>query len=113
MPSLASELEVAAILGEDGIIGEQIDDFRPRQSQLGMAELINWAIANAESKIIEASTGIGKSFAYLVPAYLSDKKVIISTGTKNLQDQLYYKDIPLIRKTVISSKKNRLTERSQ
>jgi len=108
LPSLASELEVAEILGEDGIIGEQIDDFRPRQSQLGMAELINQAIANAESKIIEASTGIGKSFAYLVPAYLSDKKVIISTGTKNLQDQLYYKDIPLIRKTVISSKKTAL-----
>jgi len=105
LPTLASELEVAEILGEDGIIREQIDDFKPRQSQLDMARLINEAIANADSHIIEASTGIGKSFAYLVPVFLSDKKVIISTGTKNLQDQLFYKDIPLIRKTVISPKK--------
>ncbi|MCH6566330.1 MAG: ATP-dependent DNA helicase, partial [Proteobacteria bacterium] len=96
MPTLASELEVAEILGEDGIIREQIDDFKPRQSQLDMARLINEAIANADSHIIEASTGIGKSFAYLVPVFLSDKKVIISTGTKNLQDQLYFQDLPLI-----------------
>jgi len=105
LPTLASELEVAEILGEDGIIREQIDDFKPRASQLGMAKLINEAIANADSHIIEASTGIGKSFAYLVPVFLSDKKVIISTGTKNLQDQLFFKDIPLIRKTVIRPKK--------
>ena len=105
MPSLASELNVAAILGVDGIICEQIDDFKPRASQLGMANLICEAIANAESHMIEASTGIGKSFAYLVPVFLSDKKAVISTGTKNLQDQLFYKDIPLIRKTVLSPKK--------
>ncbi len=105
MPTLASELDVPAILGTDGVIREQIDNFKPRQSQLGMANLIAEAIANAESHIIEASTGIGKSFAYLVPVFLSDKKVVISTGTKNLQDQLFYKDIPLIRKAVVSSKK--------
>ncbi len=105
MPTLASELDVTAVLGADGIIGEQIDDFKPRQSQLGMASLIHEAIANSESYIIEASTGIGKSFAYLVPVFLSDKKAVISTGTKNLQDQLFYKDIPLIRKTVVSAKK--------
>jgi ATP-dependent DNA helicase DinG len=104
VPTLASELDVDAILGVDGIIGEQIDDFKPRQSQLGMANLIYKAIANTESHIIEASTGIGKSFAYLVPVFLSNKKAVISTGTKNLQDQLFYKDIPLIRKTIVSSK---------
>jgi len=108
VPTLASELDVAAILGTDGIISEQIDDFKPRSSQLGMANLICEAIANAESHIIEASTGIGKSFAYLVPVFLSDKKTVISTGTKNLQDQLFFKDIPLIRKTIVSSKKTAL-----
>jgi ATP-dependent DNA helicase DinG len=108
VPTLASELDVAAILGTGGIIGEQIDDFKPRASQLGMASLICEAIANAESHIIEASTGIGKSFAYLVPVFLTDKKAVISTGTKNLQDQLFYKDIPLIRKTVVSPKKTAL-----
>ena len=105
MAELASELNVAAVLGEDGIIGEHITGFESRASQLGMAELISEAIALGESRVIEASTGIGKSFAYLVPAFLSDARVVISTGTRNLQDQLFQKDIPLIRKAIVSSKK--------
>ncbi|MGB5327378.1 MAG: ATP-dependent DNA helicase [Gammaproteobacteria bacterium] len=105
MAELATELNVAAVLGEDGIIGEHIADFESRASQLGMAELISEAIALGESRVIEASTGIGKSFAYLVPAFLSDARVVISTGTRNLQDQLFQKDIPLIRKAIVSSKK--------
>lgn len=108
MAKLASELDVDAVLGEDGIISEEIADFRPRQSQLEMARLIADSIEKGESHIIEASTGIGKSFAYLVPVFLSDKKVVISTGTKNLQDQLYFKDIPLIRKTIVNSRKTAL-----
>lgn len=72
MSTLSSELDVDAVLGADGIIGEQIDDFKPRASQLAMARLIDQAIADGESRIIEASTGIGKSFAYLVPVFLSD-----------------------------------------
>ncbi len=59
MPTLASELDVVDILGTDGIIGEQIDGFNPRQSQLGMANLIYETIASSDSQIIEASTGIG------------------------------------------------------
>ena len=105
MAELASELDVAAVLGDDGIIGEHIDDFESRQSQLAMAELIAEAVALGESRVIEASTGIGKSFAYLVPAFLSDARVVVSTGTRNLQDQLFQKDIPLIRKAIVSSKK--------
>ncbi|MCH7881432.1 MAG: ATP-dependent DNA helicase [Proteobacteria bacterium] len=105
MPNLSTETDVDAILGAEGIIGEAIDDFQPRQSQLEMARLINQAIAESKSYLIEASTGIGKSYAYLVPAFLSDNKIIISTGTKNLQDQLFKKDIPLIRKILISNKK--------
>ena len=97
MGELATELSVDSVLGSDGIIAEHIDDFQPRSSQLGMAHLIDEAIALGESRVIEASTGIGKSFAYLVPAFLSDARVVISTGTRNLQDQLFQKDIPLIR----------------
>lgn len=65
-----------------------------------MAEAINSAIENQQHLIAEAGTGTGKTFAYLVPAILSGKKVIISTGTKNLQDQLFNKDLPLIRKAI-------------
>jgi len=105
MGKLASELDVAAVLGADGVIGQYIDDFVPRDSQLGMAKLIDEAIALGESRVIEASTGIGKSFAYLVPAFLGNARVVISTGTRNLQDQLFEKDIPLIRKAIVNGKK--------
>ena len=105
MAKLANELDVAAVLGTDGVIGEHISDFESRASQLAMAELIAEAIALGESRVIEASTGIGKSFAYLVPAFLSNDRVVISTGTRNLQDQLFQKDIPLIRKAIVSARK--------
>ena len=105
MAQLATELTVATVLGDDGVIGEYIPDFVPRASQLGMAELISDAISLGESRVIEASTGIGKSFAYLVPAFLSGARVVISTGTRNLQDQLFQKDIPLIRQAIVSARK--------
>jgi ATP-dependent DNA helicase DinG len=108
MPTLSTELDVDAVLGSDGVIREQIRDFKPRQSQLAMSHLIDEAIANCESRVIEASTGIGKSFAYLVPVFLGNKKAVISTGTKNLQDQLYYKDIPLINKVIVNARKTAL-----
>ena len=105
MAELATEVDVAAVLGANGIIGEHVEGFESRASQLAMAELIAEAIALGESRVIEASTGIGKSFAYLVPAFLSDARVVISTGTRNLQDQLFQKDIPLLREAIVSSKK--------
>lgn len=104
MVKLASELSVTDVLGEQGILQQYIDGFNTRESQLQMAQLIEECIQQGESRVIEASTGIGKSFAYLVPAFLSDSKIVISTGTKNLQDQLFQKDIPLINKTVVSGK---------
>ena len=105
MEGLSGELDVDVVLGAGGTIGKLIDGFEPRQSQLGMAALIDEAIALGESRVIEASTGIGKSFAYLVPAFLSDARVVISTGTRNLQDQLFHKDIPLIRQATTSERK--------
>ena len=108
MDVLSTDLDVDSVLGTDGIIKQEIADFRTRQSQLEMSRLIDKGIENGESHLIEASTGIGKTFAYLVPVFLSKKKVVISTGTKNLQDQLFYKDIPLIKRIIVNSKKTAL-----
>ncbi len=105
MAELSAELDVDAVLGDDGVIQQYIPGFQPRASQLAMAELIQESIDSNRRQVIEASTGIGKSFAYLVPAFLADVKIVISTGTKNLQDQLFNKDIPLINKTIVSGKK--------
>jgi ATP-dependent DNA helicase DinG len=105
MARLSSELSVDEVLGSRGVIAEYIPGFQTRKAQLDMAELIHQCIEKKESHVIEASTGIGKSFAYLVPAFLHEGKTLISTGTKNLQDQLFHKDIPLISKTILSGKK--------
>jgi len=72
MAELANEIDVAGVLGPDGVIGEYIDDFESRASQLAMAELIAEAIALGESRVIEASTGIGKSFATVSKGHTLD-----------------------------------------
>lgn len=84
----------------DGLLAKAIKDFVPREPQQKMAAKINQAITGKYPLIIEAGTGTGKTFAYLVPALRSEKKVIISTGSKNLQDQLYSKDLPIIKKAL-------------
>ncbi|MFZ2311105.1 MAG: ATP-dependent DNA helicase, partial [Methylobacter sp.] len=84
----------------DGDLSKVIPGYQPRAAQLEMAEAIAQAIEENQNLIAEAGTGTGKTFAYLVPAILSGKKVIISTGTKNLQDQLFNKDLPVIRKAM-------------
>lgn len=84
----------------DGLLAQVIKDFTPRQAQQKMAAKISDAIEKASPLVIEAGTGTGKTFAYLVPALRSEKKVIISTGSKNLQDQLYSKDLPIIKKAL-------------
>ncbi|MFO7604289.1 MAG: ATP-dependent DNA helicase [Gammaproteobacteria bacterium] len=85
------------ILGEDGVLAKHIKGFSPRPAQQEMAEIVLDVIDAGQNLIAEAGTGTGKTFAYLVPAILSGRKTIISTGTKNLQDQLYGRDLPLIR----------------
>ena len=86
------------ILGDSGLLKQAISGFTPRASQQQMAEAVERAIELDAQLIVEAGTGTGKTFAYLVPVFLSNKKTIISTGTKNLQDQLFFKDIPIIKK---------------
>jgi len=94
-------LETAAeVLGLDGSMSRCIDGFQPRTQQQEMAEAVEKTIADYGTLICEAGTGTGKTFAYLVPALLSGQKVVVSTGTKNLQDQLFQKDLPLVRKAL-------------
>ncbi|WED22555.1 ATP-dependent DNA helicase [Vibrio sp. JC009] len=80
----------------DGALGKAIPGFQPRQAQLDMAKSVEKAINNQTQLVVEAGTGTGKTFAYLVPALLSGKKTIISTGSKNLQEQLFHRDLPLM-----------------
>jgi len=83
-----------------GALSTVISGYQAREAQMEMAEAIANAISKKQHLIAEAGTGTGKTFAYLVPAILSGKKTIISTGTKNLQDQLFNKDLPVIRKAM-------------
>jgi ATP-dependent DNA helicase DinG len=93
----ASHAELAIILGENGTLARELPGFRFRPQQLAMAQAVARAIARREPLVAEAGTGTGKTFAYLVPALLYGGKVIVSTGTKTLQDQLFERDLPLIR----------------
>jgi ATP-dependent DNA helicase DinG len=89
--------DLASVFSETGALAQVVPGFRARQGQLEMAEAIKKVIQNQSVIVAEAGTGTGKTFAYLVPALLSGGKVIISTGTKTLQDQLFGRDIPTVR----------------
>jgi ATP-dependent DNA helicase DinG len=86
----------ALTLAADGPFARQVDGFRVREGQCQLADGIETAIAQRSHLVAEAGTGIGKTFAYLVPALLSGRRVIVSTGTKALQDQLYLRDLPRV-----------------
>jgi len=88
--------DVAALLGADGPFARELPNFAPRAVQQAMATAVAQAIAGRETLIAEAGTGTGKTYAYLVPALLSGERVIVSTGTKALQDQLYFRDLPKV-----------------
>jgi ATP-dependent DNA helicase DinG len=81
----------------DGALSRTVAGYRPREGQIALAQAVDEAMRNYGVLVAEAGTGTGKTFAYLVPALLSGAKVIISTGTKTLQDQLYHRDIPTVR----------------
>jgi ATP-dependent DNA helicase DinG len=92
--------DAAEWLSNDGPFVHLLAGFQQREQQLQLADAIADAIAERAQLIVEAGTGTGKTFAYLVPALLSGRKIIISTGTKNLQDQLFERDLPLVRKAL-------------
>ncbi|MBD1571826.1 ATP-dependent DNA helicase [Vibrio sp. S17_S38] len=85
---------IAKTFSASGALGKAISGFQPRQPQIDMAQAVQDAIDHQHQLVVEAGTGTGKTFAYLVPALLSGKKVIISTGSKNLQEQLFHRDLP-------------------
>jgi ATP-dependent DNA helicase DinG len=88
------------LLGRDGPLADLITDFAPRPQQQEMAQTVAEALENDAVLVTEAGTGTGKTFAYLVPALMSGGKVIISTATKTLQDQLFHRDIPVVRQAL-------------
>ena len=89
-------LNLEAILGAAGPLTRALEAFRPRPAQQQMAARIDAALRAREVLLVEAGTGTGKTYAYLVPALLSGLRVLISTGTRTLQDQLFHRDLPLL-----------------
>jgi len=85
-------------LGPNGTLAAFLPDFEYRPSQAQLALLVQKSLKTETPALIEAGTGTGKTLGYLLPAVLSRKKIVISTGTKNLQEQIYFKDIPLLEK---------------
>jgi ATP-dependent DNA helicase DinG len=84
-------------LAADGPLADLLDDYSPREEQQRMAQAVAAAIEAEDSLVVEAGTGTGKTLAYLIPALHSGKRVVISTGTRTLQDQLYHRDLPIAR----------------
>ena len=93
-------LSLSEVFSPGGPLAAGIPGYRLRAQQLEMAERIGAALAANSVLVAEAGTGTGKTYAYLVPALLNGGKVIVSTGTKTLQDQLFARDIPTIRKVL-------------
>src|SRR5215468_6417710 len=89
-------LDLSDIFGHGGPLESALPGFKVRRQQLRMADRVAGAIDGRETLTVEAGTGTGKTFAYLVPALLSGARVLISTGTRTLQDQLFSKDLPLV-----------------
>lgn len=88
---------LAEIFGPGGILESRLPRYEYRPSQLQMAQAVLEAIQNQHHLCVEAGTGTGKTLAYLIPALFSQKRVIVSTATKNLQEQIFFKDVPFIR----------------
>lgn len=94
---MAIDRPVSACLDAGGPLAARLPGFQPRAEQQALADAVAAAVDDGAALVAEAGTGIGKTFAYLVPALLSGRKVVVSTGTKTLQDQLFQKDLPLVR----------------
>ncbi|HTJ97692.1 MAG TPA: ATP-dependent DNA helicase [Rhodocyclaceae bacterium] len=89
--------DISPLFADDGPLATAIPGYRGRAQQVEMAQKISAAIRSNKAFVAEAGTGTGKTYAYLVPALSSGGKVIISTGTKTLQDQLFQRDLPMVR----------------
>ncbi len=101
-PGSAASLAAAVdrVFAENGPLAAVLDNYEPRAAQREMARAVARSFERGEDLIVEAGTGIGKTLAYLVPAILSGRRVLVSTGTKNLQEQIFFKDIPILRRAL-------------
>lgn len=102
------ETSSAQLLDSGGPFESVLPGFAPRLEQLQLADAIEKAIASGGTLVAEAGTGIGKTLSYLVPVLKGRERTIISTGTKTLQDQLYFRDLPLVKKALGSTLKTAL-----
>jgi hypothetical protein len=93
-------LTVDGVLGPDGALSGALEGYEHRPPQLEMARAVAHALGENRFLLAEAGTGTGKTLAYLVPAVLSGKRIIISTATRTLQEQIFLKDLPLLRDQV-------------
>jgi len=103
-----SETGSTQLLDSGGPFESVLPGFAPRQEQLQLAEAIEKAITSGGTLVAEAGTGIGKTLSYLVPVLKGRERTIISTGTKTLQDQLYFRDLPVVKKALGSTLKTAL-----
>lgn len=89
--------ELSDVFSAGGPLAQAVPDYRPRQAQLELAQAIEDTLGHRSTLVAEAGTGTGKTWAYLVPAFLGGSKVLVSTGTRTLQDQLFHRDVPRLR----------------
>ncbi len=91
-------ISMESILGPGGLLSQRLEKYEYRPQQLEMATRVEQVFSSKRPLIVEAATGTGKTLAYLIPALLSGKRVVVSTGTKALQEQIFFKDIPFLAK---------------
>src|ERR1700694_4463542 len=96
MPTQARTSAVRQFFSRQGALSKWHPNYEFRGGQVEMAEAVESALADKRHLIVEAGTGTGKTLAYLLPALLSGKRIVVSTGTKNLQEQLFFKDVPFL-----------------
>src|SRR5579863_10546870 len=96
----ATKPTLHAFFAPGGLLSRAHPAYEFRRGQLQMAEAVEQALAEKRTLLVEAGTGTGKTLAYLLPVIRSGRRVIISTGTKNLQEQLFFKDVPFLEQTL-------------
>ena len=102
MPTQARTAGARQFFSRHGTLSKWHPNYEFRSGQVEMAEAVEAAFAEKRHLIVEAGTGTGKTLAYLVPALKSGKRVVISTGTKNLQEQLFFKDVPALERALFA-----------
>src|SRR5712691_12418038 len=96
MPAKTSAAGAHHFFSRSGTLSKWHPNFEFRPGQLEMAEAVEAALKDRRHLMVEAGTGTGKTLAYMVPALLSGRRIVVSTGTKNLQEQLFFKDVPFL-----------------